>query len=854
MTKKNTPVQIFRNLFILLFICIGVQKTQAQVVINEFSASNLTQFADNYGKYEDWIELYNKGNTTVNIGGYWLSDDSLDNMKYQIPTGTILASHAFIRFWTSGRNLVSGNHYHTNFKLTQCKNNSEFIVLSNVAGLRIDYIEMSQKTQLGHSYGRTQNGLNFWSVFTTPTPNTSNNTSVPYQDYADKPDFSLPAGFYTGPQIVYITSTEPVADIHYTLDGTLPTAASPIYTGPITISTTKVLKAITISPDPEILPSFIRYETFFINVNHTLRVVSVAGNQLTTLANGTGSLEPKGTFEYFDTAGVRKANTYGEFNKHGQDSWANSQRSLDFASRDEMGYNHSVEEQLFANSSCSNFQKIILRASGDDNYPADHHTANLGSAHVRDAYVHTLADRGGLHLDLRRSEKCIVYMNGEYWGVYDLRENPDDHDYTDYYYGQDKYHLQYILTWGNTWAEYGGQQAIDDWDALYDFIQNNSMTDPLNFQYVSERYDFASLVDYVIVNSFTVCSDWMNWNTGWWRGLDSTGGHKKWGFILWDNDATFGHYINYTGIPNTTPTAAPCNPEGLTGGSDPNGHIRCLNKFMTNPVFKQYYVGRQIDLMNTVFSQANMVNQLDTTVAIIAPEMTQHAQRWNGTYTEWWANVQILRDFIIQRTNYLPTSSFNNCYNTTGPHSLTILTDPPNAGFVKLNSLYHTTFPWTGTYFGGINTLLDVIPAFGYQFDHWSSNNQSILPNTTTTPASFNLSGSDTIIAHFGVYSSIENPQHNGQAVPTVAAAPTVFNQQAYITYDLPTSCEVSIQVYNSLGEKIDILVPEKTMKSNGTHSEILNWSSEGNPPGMYFVDFRAGDFRKTIKLIYLKQ
>ena len=64
-----------------------------------------------------------------------------------------------------------------------------------------------------------------------------------------------------------------------------------------------------------------------------------------------------------------------------------------------------------------------------------------------------------MDLDVRNAEKVIVYLNGQYWGVYDIRENPDEHDYTEFYYGQDKYHIQYILTWGATWAEYGGQQA-----------------------------------------------------------------------------------------------------------------------------------------------------------------------------------------------------------------------------------------------------------------------------------------------------------------------------------------------------------------------------------------------------------
>ncbi|MEN9332154.1 MAG: hypothetical protein RLZZ94_1244 [Bacteroidota bacterium] len=550
------------RLFVLLFAINLFTNANAQVVVNEYSASNLTQFVDDHSDYEDWIELYNAGSSSLNIGGYYLSDDSTNNTKYQIPAGIQISAGGYFRFWCSGRNTFSGNNYHTNFRITQTKNNGEDIVFSDPSGIIIDATD-ALKTQNGHSRGRTTDGGSTWGIFIIPTPNATNNLSTSYTRYADKPDFFYNAGFYTGSLTYFMSTTETNATIRYTDNGTAPTLASPAYLNPNTITQTKVIKAITYSSDPTILPSFMEFATYFINVNHTLPVVSISATQLNNLANGAGNLEPKGSFEYFDTAGVRKANTYGEFNRHGQDSWVLSQRSLDFISRDEMGYNHSVEEKLFEYSPRQDFQRLILRAAGDDNYPADHRQANEGSCHVRDAYIHMLSKKGGMNLDVRNAEKCIVYLNGSYWGVYDIRENPDEHDYTEYYYGQDKYNLYYIETWGNTWAEYGGPAALNEWGSLWSYIQNNSMANPTNYNYVMNRYDASSLVDYVITNAVTVCSDWLNYNTGWWRGLDSTQQHLKWGYILWDNDATFGHYINYTGIPNTSYTADPCDVEAL---------------------------------------------------------------------------------------------------------------------------------------------------------------------------------------------------------------------------------------------------------------------------------------------------
>lgn len=837
---------------LFLFLLIDAQiisRLSAQVVINEISVSNLNQYVDNHSDYGDWIELYNTDSSMVNLTGYYLSDDSLNNTKWQIPSGITIAGNGFLRFWASGRNEVAAGHYHTNFKIKQTKNTPEFVVFSHPFGGIVDSVRLKQKTQLGHSYGRTTNGANTWSVFKNPTFNASNNTAIPYLRYSDRPDFDIPAGYYTSTVVVTITSTDTGSVIRYTTDGTLPLLNSPVYSGPVTISSTTVLKAIAINNNPAILPSFIEFATYFMNVSHTLPVVSVSGTQLTTLANGSGVLVPKGSFEYFDLNKQLKARTYGEFNKHGQDSWVLSQRSLDFISRDEMGYNHSIEEKLFNTSDRTNFQRIILRASGDDNYPADHNADNAGSAHVRDAYIHNLALMGGLSLDVRRGTKIIVYLNGQYWGVYDFRENPDEHDFTDYYYGQDKYNLQYIETWGNTWAEYGGQQALDDWNNFYNYIISLNLTVDSNWQYVNNRLDVASLVDYVCVNMFTVCSDWLNWNTAWWRGLDSTGGHLKWGYILWDNDATFGHYINYTGIPDTSPDANPCDPEGLSGTSDPEGHIALLNKLRQNTNFNQYYISRQLDLWNSVFSCSHMLAQFDSTIAVIDPEMAQHATRWSGTYSEWQTNVQALRSFISQRCTDI-ANGYNPCYSLTGPYSLVINAVPADAGSVKLNSLMINQFPWAGSYFGGMENILEAIPDSGNSFINWTDNIHPFTPNATATNVKISLTGSDTVVAHF------QSPLKISEIpalTPGVSVYPTISSDEINIVYDLPEDAFVSLKLFSVLGKEVARVPLPESISQKGKYRAKLNFSQAHAAEGIYLLLFKADDFSSCVKVVYSK-
>ncbi|MBK5286215.1 MAG: CotH kinase family protein [Bacteroidia bacterium] len=847
MKRIYNAALFYSSAFFLSF----AQVTSAQVVINEYSCSNLNQFVDNHSDYEDWFELYNTSATGINLAGYFLSDDSLNNMKWQVPSGISINGNGFGRFWTSGRNEVSGTNYHTNFKLHQTKNNAEFVVLSNPAGVILDYVKLnsSNRTQLGHSRGRSPDGTNAWNVFTTPTPNTSNNFSTTYLGYAAKPSFDLSAGFYPSAVTVTITNNEPNSTIYYTLDGALPTVASPVYSAPITISTTKVLKAFAKSNNPQILSSFLEFSTFFINEPHTMSVVSIAATQLTQLANGSGSLRPYGSCEYFDKDGIRKAKTYGEFNRHGQDSWANSQRSIDFVSRDEMGYNHAIKEQLFPQTPRDSYQRVIFRAAGDDNFPADYHTANLGSAHVRDAYVHMLASNGGMSLDVRKAVKTLVFMNGQYWGVYDIRDNPDDHDNTNYYYGQGKYQIQFLETWGNTWAQYGGAQALTDWSALRSFILGNSMLVPANYQYVTSQLDVASLADYVLANSFTVCTDWLNYNTGWWRGMDTTGTHRKWGYILWDLDATFRFYINYTNVPSTQYYAPICNPQTLISSyNDPQQHLQVLNKLMTNPEFNTWYINRAIDLWNTVFSCQNMLHQLDSIVLVLTPEMPRHSIRWNGQLTDWQNNVQTLRTFINNRCNYL-TTGFINCYSLTGPYNVILNTDPPNSGTIQLNSLSLSQFPWSGTYYGNITTSLQAnAGSVAYVFNNWTTLGQLLNPNLSSAAVTANITNSDTITAHFSIITAIGN--YPGIET-NVTAYPTIFSEETTVEYTLPERLPVTIKLMTMLGTEVTCIKSPSEFVQRGNYSVKLNLAGSSVSAGVYLLKFTAGDFSKTIKLVY---
>ena len=753
----NQLLRITRTVFILLFLVTQLPSLEAQVVINEYSASNLNRFFDSFNKTEDWIELHNAGSANVNIGGWHLSDKASKPMKWAIPENTIIPAGGHLLFYCSGRDGEFNSEFHTNFKLSQTSG-KDIILLADAAGNILEQYDM-QLTLVEHARGRSTDGSPEWVVKVNPTPGNDNTDNEDYVGYTATPSMDLAAGYYEETQTVTITNNEPNSEIRYTLNGTNPTQSSSIYTGPLTVTSTTVIKAQAYSMNPDILPGKMDFNTYFINEDYSLAVFSVAANDVIDLANGEGDLIPIGSIEYFNTDKEREATSFGSLNRHGQDSWVLTHRSLDWVSRDEMGYSKAVHAPLFSYSDRDEYQKFMFRNSGDDNYPAIGGWANDGSTHVRDEYVQTLSQTGGLSLDVRGVERVVVFLNGEYWGVYGMRDRPVDHDYTDYYYDQGKYDIQYLSTWGTTEIEYGGQRALDEWVDLRDFILNNDMSVPENYKIAEDSINMVSMIDYMLVNLNVVASDWLNYNTGWWRGLNPDGDHKKWGFILWDLDATFDFYINYSNVPNTDPDAKPCDLESIAAFTDGWGegiHGGLFLKLLDeSPEFQQLYYGRYADLMNTVFNCENMVPVLDSMIATIRPEMPSQIARWGGSMNEWETNVTRLRDFVLERCELFDEGALE-CYDElSGPYEITLMVEPNiGIGEIDISTLDIESFPWTGSYFGGTETKIKarVFDEYDslFQFSHWiTSTGNVITPSEMDRRAEISITQSGTLTAVF---------------------------------------------------------------------------------------------------------
>ena len=191
--------------WILLFSClIGFYPLCAQdIVINEIMSANENSIFDEDGESSDWIELYNRGQITVSLESYYLSDDENDLQKWTFPE-VELQSGKFLLVFTSGKDIIGNGNLHTNFKISA---EGEKVILSNAQGTIIDEFEPI-KLAKDQSFGRLPDGGNNLLILPSSSPGESNNNS-------NKLIFSHEAGLYESPFKLSVTSYLRLYFLHF---------------------------------------------------------------------------------------------------------------------------------------------------------------------------------------------------------------------------------------------------------------------------------------------------------------------------------------------------------------------------------------------------------------------------------------------------------------------------------------------------------------------------------------------------------------------------------------------------------------------------------------------------------------
>lgn len=240
--------------------------TPATVYLNEFVAATDNDdphpLCDADGGPEDWIELHNPAPTAIDIGGYYLTDNDGRLNKWRFPSPTVIPASGYLVVFASNKNrAVSGQELHTNFRLAE---EGEYLALVQPDGATIvrAWAPAYPAVPEYWSFGLTlPSSGGSYAPFQVPTPGAANTTTpgAPAGDVI----FSIPSQTFAGASVTLSLSTaSPTAQIRYTTNRTEPTASSTLYTGPLTITTTTMVRARAIETAPGFAPGLVHTETY----------------------------------------------------------------------------------------------------------------------------------------------------------------------------------------------------------------------------------------------------------------------------------------------------------------------------------------------------------------------------------------------------------------------------------------------------------------------------------------------------------------------------------------------------------------------------------------------------------------
>ncbi|MCP9766887.1 spore coat protein CotH [Lacihabitans sp. LS3-19] len=369
--------------------------------------------------------------------------------------------------------------------------------------------------------------------------------------------------------------------------------------------------------------------------------------------------------------------------------------------------------------------RIILRNSGND----------YNQTMFKDVFVQAWMKH--LNFASQKSRQSIVFLNGEYWGIHNIRERIDNY-FLNALYGVDKDNLDMRSV---SWT---GPDEIEEGDAvhydiMYSFITGNDMSNFTNYNTVKEMLDPESLIDYEIVEIFIGNIDWPQNNVRLWRTRTSYtpnapfGKDGRWRWILYDTDRSLGEVVNYQNLDLQNQTNHPDN--------------ILFKKLLDNLEFRNLFINRYADLLNSSLKSSYSLPIFNNLKNIYAPEILEHITRWKNLadLNAWEAQCSIVSNYITGRPNEM-YSQIKDFFDIDGEYNLTVSTPDTAKGFVKVNmmniksstkGLPENIQSWTGIYFDDIPLEIKAMPKIGYKFAYWIHNgvqnsNETILINTNT--------------------------------------------------------------------------------------------------------------------------
>jgi len=694
---------------------------------SEFARSNVVGSPPSFDQgTEGWIEaqMYNGGSPSL----YWV--DSLDTwigngqnvLAIQVHNFDINSSDmSCIPFFTIGRDIVidgalevadeinlPGSMLHTNFKISST---GETVTIIDTDSLLIDSL-YTQNLLPDVSIGRINDGEDI-GMFMMPTPGAPNGEES-VSGVLGELSFSHSAGFYDEAQMfIGVYSNDEDVDIYYSLDGTEPNTDSYLYTNPIFIQGNKVVRAASYKSGW--LSSPIKTATFILdNDSYGLPTIFL-------------STAPENFFDYYTGIYVMGPNASPDYPHFGANFWEDwekpiyievletdgtyfsspagvkifggwsrgqDQKSFSLFARGDYGANE-FDYPLFPDLDINSYQSFVLRNSGND----------WNFTMLRDGYMTSLFDN--IDLDHQDYRPMLVYLNGEFWGLYNLREKVNEH-FIAGHHPVDPDELDLIE------VQDANEGTMGNYNQLINYVENSDMTNPVVYDSLSKWIDIDNHINYNIAQIYIDNRDWPGNNIKYWRPHSSDG---LWRWILYDTDFGFG--IPWMGIGydfNTLEFAT--EPNGPAWPNPPWSTL-LFRKLLENDNYKKRFINIFSDRLNTIFKTSYLTNRLDSLASNIENIIPIHQNRWPNSVQDWGYHIQIMENFAQNRSGYM-RQHIRNYFNLPNLAYTLFHISSTGGGKIQINTVIPEVYPWGGYYYPNIPIEVTAVPDTGYVFSGWS--------------------------------------------------------------------------------------------------------------------------------------
>jgi hypothetical protein len=611
-----------------LWLCPGAG---ADILINEVMASN--GFYEN-GEAYDWIELYNDGKKTEDLSGWYLSDSKKDPLKWSFPQGTKLKAGGYLTVFCTGEEGISpgkGSTFYTGYKISS---DGETLILSDPEG------EEKQRVKLPKQYGCVSWGRpaggGEYGFLETATRGKKNDSEA-FPERTGTPEITE-GGFFSD-AVTVTAKGEEGAELRYTTDGETPTRKSKLFPAEgLTLKATTPLRVKAFREGA--VSSETVSATYFINDDPQTAIVSLItddqylfNKKTGMLVKGTGSIPnfSKGFeypvhIEYFNREGKREISQTGTMTCSGHSARVNAQKSIALYARKAWG-DDRFRFNPFPTRDYTEYKSLLLRAANSDTY----------ATRLRDIVASSLAEGQGI---LYQDHEVIqVYINGRYWGHYNLREKINKYFVAAYEGVTEEEEIDRIDILARTGTDEFLQNGDNkDWLELCEFCRTKKLTEPENLAWVEERLDIDNMFTHAAYEIILGNVDFTNV-----RIYRVPGG--KWRYLLFDVEAC------WRGL-DRTPIEYYIKP---VKSKIQGFRHEPLNALLEVPEMKDRFLRRVSELLATVFRWDNVSAKFDEVIARLEPILPRHISRWKNMKMEnWRKNIKATKYYARVRPKKIP--------------------------------------------------------------------------------------------------------------------------------------------------------------------------------------------------------